>query len=75
MNEDSRIQVEALDKNARDFGVHYYPVSDIRQGIVPYRRAGTGLDPAGHDRGVRRQPYRDPWRLWRAGAWHRHVRG
>ncbi len=34
MTEDSRIQVEALDKNARDFGVHYYPVSDIRQGIV-----------------------------------------
>ena len=34
MNEESRIQVEALDRNARDFGVHYYPVSDIRQGIV-----------------------------------------
>ncbi len=33
-NEESRIQVEALDKNARDFGVHYYPVSDVRQGIV-----------------------------------------
>ena len=33
-NEESRIQVEALDKNAREFGVHYYPVSDIRQGIV-----------------------------------------
>ncbi len=34
MTEDSRIQVSALDKNAREFGVHYYPVSDIRQGIV-----------------------------------------
>ncbi|MGB3553108.1 MAG: 3-isopropylmalate dehydratase large subunit [Jannaschia sp.] len=34
MTEDSRIQVEALDKNAREFGIHYYPVSDIRQGIV-----------------------------------------
>jgi 3-isopropylmalate/(R)-2-methylmalate dehydratase large subunit len=33
-NEESRIQVEALDKNARDFKIHYYPVSDIRQGIV-----------------------------------------
>ena len=33
-NEESRIQVEALDKNAKEFGVHYYPVSDIRQGIV-----------------------------------------
>ena len=33
-NEESRIQVEALDRNARDFGINYYPVSDIRQGIV-----------------------------------------
>ena len=33
-NEESRIQLEALDKNARDFGVHYYPVDDVRQGAV-----------------------------------------
>jgi 3-isopropylmalate/(R)-2-methylmalate dehydratase large subunit len=33
-NEESRIQVEALDRNAREFGIHYYPVSDVRQGIV-----------------------------------------
>ncbi|MCE8006294.1 3-isopropylmalate dehydratase large subunit [Aestuariivita sp.] len=34
MTEDSAIQVAALDKNAKDFGIHYYPVSDVRQGIV-----------------------------------------
>ncbi len=33
-NEESRIQVEALDRNAKDFGIHYYPVNDVRQGIV-----------------------------------------
>jgi 3-isopropylmalate/(R)-2-methylmalate dehydratase large subunit len=33
-NPESKIQVEALDKNAKDFGIHYYPVSDVRQGIV-----------------------------------------
>lgn len=33
-NVESRIQVEELDRNARDFGIHYYPVSDVRQGIV-----------------------------------------
>ncbi|MCA0964477.1 3-isopropylmalate dehydratase large subunit [Salipiger bermudensis] len=33
-NEESRIQVEALDRNAKEFGVNYYPVSDVRQGIV-----------------------------------------
>ncbi|WP_397541865.1 3-isopropylmalate dehydratase large subunit [Roseovarius salis] len=33
-NTESRIQVEALDRNAEEFGVNYYPVNDIRQGIV-----------------------------------------
>jgi len=33
-NEESRIQLDALDKNARDFGLHYYPVTDVRQGVV-----------------------------------------
>ena len=31
---ESRIQVDALDANAKEFGIHYYPVSDVRQGIV-----------------------------------------
>ena len=34
MTEDSRVQVDALDTNAKEFGIHYYPVSDVRQGIV-----------------------------------------
>lgn len=33
-NKESRIQVETLDQNAKDFGIHYYPVNDERQGIV-----------------------------------------
>ena len=32
--EDSRIQVETLDQNARDTGIHYFPMNDLRQGIV-----------------------------------------
>ncbi len=31
---ESRIQVEALKKNAEDFGIEYYGVEDVRQGIV-----------------------------------------
>ncbi len=34
MTEDSRVQVAALDTNAKEFGIHYYPVTDVRQGIV-----------------------------------------
>ncbi|WAP67470.1 3-isopropylmalate dehydratase large subunit [Jiella pelagia] len=33
-NEESRIQVEALAKNAADFGVEYFDAADSRQGIV-----------------------------------------
>ncbi|MHA3979489.1 3-isopropylmalate dehydratase large subunit [Halovulum sp. GXIMD14794] len=33
-DEQSRIQVEALRKNAKDFGVEMYDVDDVRQGIV-----------------------------------------
>ncbi|MBT3914762.1 MAG: 3-isopropylmalate dehydratase large subunit [Rhodospirillaceae bacterium] len=32
-NEESRIQVEALEKNCADFGVELYSMDDIRQGI------------------------------------------
>ncbi len=30
----SRTQVEALEKNTRDFGMTYFPMNDVRQGIV-----------------------------------------
>ncbi len=32
--EESRIQVETLEANVRDFAVPYFPMSDIRQGVV-----------------------------------------
>ncbi|MFA6020104.1 MAG: 3-isopropylmalate dehydratase large subunit [Rhodospirillales bacterium] len=32
--EESRIQVETLEANIKDFGVPYFPMSDIRQGVV-----------------------------------------
>ncbi|MBI1237760.1 MAG: 3-isopropylmalate dehydratase large subunit [Alphaproteobacteria bacterium] len=31
---ESRLQVETLEKNAKEFGIEYLPMSDIRQGIV-----------------------------------------
>ncbi|MTI09576.1 3-isopropylmalate dehydratase large subunit [Curvivirga aplysinae] len=33
-NEESRIQVETLVQNTADFGVPYFPVEDVRQGVV-----------------------------------------
>jgi 3-isopropylmalate/(R)-2-methylmalate dehydratase large subunit len=32
--EDSRIQVQTLEKNVKEFGVPYIPIMDVRQGIV-----------------------------------------
>ena len=31
---ESKLQVETLEKNAHDFGIEYFPMNDIRQGIV-----------------------------------------
>ena len=33
-NEESRIQVDALERNASEFGIEHYGVDDVRQGIV-----------------------------------------
>ena len=33
-NKESAIQVETLEKNCKDFGIDYYGLTDIRQGIV-----------------------------------------
>jgi 3-isopropylmalate/(R)-2-methylmalate dehydratase large subunit len=33
-DEESRIQVETLEKNCREFGIAFYSMNDIRQGIV-----------------------------------------
>ena len=33
-DEESRVQVDTLEKNVADFGVPYFPVMDVRQGIV-----------------------------------------
>ncbi|MFZ5914429.1 MAG: 3-isopropylmalate dehydratase large subunit [Pseudomonadota bacterium] len=33
-DEESRIQVETLEANCKEFGIEYLPMSDIRQGIV-----------------------------------------
>ena len=46
-NEESRIQVEALQKNARDFGIELYDVADVRQGIVHIIGPEQGLTQPG----------------------------
>jgi 3-isopropylmalate/(R)-2-methylmalate dehydratase large subunit len=33
-DEESRIQVETLEQNCREFGIRYFSMSDVRQGIV-----------------------------------------
>ena len=45
MTEDSRIQVAALDTNARDFGIHYLSRQRRAAGDRAYRGPRTGLGP------------------------------
>ncbi len=46
-DETSRIQVEALEKNCAEFGVPYFPLHDIRQGIVHIVGPEQGLTQPG----------------------------
>jgi len=46
-DEESRIQVETLEKNCADFGVPYYAMDDIRQGIVHIVGPEQGLTQPG----------------------------
>ncbi len=46
-DEESRIQVETLEKNCRDFGVPYYGMDDVRQGIVHIIGPEQGLTQPG----------------------------
>jgi 3-isopropylmalate/(R)-2-methylmalate dehydratase large subunit len=46
-DEDSRIQVEALRQNARDFGIEMFDVDDVRQGIVHIIGPEQGLTQPG----------------------------
>jgi homoaconitase/3-isopropylmalate dehydratase large subunit len=71
-DEESRIQVETMAKNAKDFGIEYYDERDIRQGIVHVIGPRAGLHAARHHHRLRRQPHLHAWRLRRAGARHRH---
>ena len=72
---ESRIQVEQLATNARDFGIDYFDAADRAPGHRPHHRPRTGFHSARHDHRLRRQPHLDAWRLRRARAWHRHLRG
>jgi 3-isopropylmalate/(R)-2-methylmalate dehydratase large subunit len=46
-DEESRIQVEALRQNARDFGIEMFDVDDVRQGIVHIIGPEQGLTQPG----------------------------
>jgi 3-isopropylmalate/(R)-2-methylmalate dehydratase large subunit len=44
---EGKLQLEMLEKNCRDFGVTYFPMSDIRQGIVHILGPEQGLTQPG----------------------------
>ena len=70
---ESAEQIATLAQNATDFGLEYYDEHDKRQGIVHIIGPEQGFTLPGTTDRVRRQPYRDAWRLRRARLWHRDL--
>jgi 3-isopropylmalate/(R)-2-methylmalate dehydratase large subunit len=46
-NDESRIQLEVLERNAKEFGLPYIPINDVRQGIVHVIGPEQGLTQPG----------------------------
>ena len=53
-NEESRIQVETLQANCKEFGVPLFDIDDIRQGVVHIIGPEQGFHPAGRHHRLRR---------------------
>ncbi len=66
--------IEALRGNCETFGVPLFDLDSAEQGIVHVIGPELGLDPAGPDDRVRRQPHHDARRIRRARLRHRHDR-
>ena len=71
----SRVQVETLERNCREFGVPIYSIGSARQGIVHVIGPELGVTQPGHDDRLRRLAHLHPRRLRRARVRHRHERG
>ena len=68
----ARIQMQELIKNCKEFGVELYDLNHPFQGIVHVMGPEQGVTLPGMTI-VRRFPYRDPWRIRRAGIRYRHL--
>ena len=67
-------QLAQLETNCAEFGIRCLGIHSDRQGIVHVIGPELGLDAAGDDGGVRRQPHGHARRFRRAGVRHRDQR-
>ena len=67
-------QIATLRKNCEAVGIPLFDIGSGRQGIVHVIGPELGLDPAGQDDRLWRQPHQHARRIWSAGIWHRDVR-
>ena len=72
---ESALQVEALRKNCKEFGVRLFDLGAKRAGHRPCDWTRTGADPARDDDRMRRQPHLHARRVRRARVRYRHQRG
>ena len=68
-------QMRVMADNAKEFGIDLLQRARQASGHRARHRPRAGLYPARHHHRLRRQPHLDAWRVRRAGARHRHLRG
>ena len=71
---ESREQVATLENNAREFGIEYLKMDDIRQGIVHIVGPEQGWTLPGTTIVCGDSAYLHAWRVRRARVRHRHER-
>ncbi len=68
----SRLQIEALRANCREFGIRLHSLGDAEQGIVHVIGPQLGADAAGNHGRLRRQPHEHPRSVRGDGVRDRH---
>jgi 3-isopropylmalate/(R)-2-methylmalate dehydratase large subunit len=48
-DEEARLQLQTLERNVKDNGIEFFPMGDVRNGIVHVVGPEQGLQPAGPD--------------------------
>ena len=70
----SKLQVDTLRANCKEFGLRIHSLGDKDQGVVHVVGPQLGVTQPRHDNCVRRFAHFYSWRIWRTCLWYWHLR-